>query len=48
MIDEQMANIQCQCGQKFQVLNADGNDWDEAATSQAYHEHLAVCEGVKV
>jgi hypothetical protein len=29
----------------FQVLNADGNDWDEAATRAAYLDWLATHEG---
>ena len=52
MVDERYASITCQCGQKFQALvhveQDDGfvvTDWDEAATSQAYHAHLTVCAG---
>lgn len=45
MIDEQMATIQCQCGEKFQALNQDGTDWDEAATAAVYQAHLKVCPG---
>ena len=45
MINEQVAHIGCQCGQKFQVLDVDGTDWDEAETSTLYQQHLLVCAG---
>lgn len=31
-MDENIAHITASDGRKFQVLNADGTDWDEAAT----------------
>lgn len=45
MIKESIAHIQCTCGEKIQVLNEAGDDWDEAATAAAYQEHLKSCQG---
>lgn len=42
-IDTDISFITCSCGQEFQVLNADGTDWDENATAQAYDAHLPSC-----
>ncbi|MGB9866708.1 MAG: hypothetical protein ACPLPR_02215 [Bacillota bacterium] len=44
-VNEQIAHITCKCGAKFQVLNADGADWDEQATAEAYREHLRQVHG---
>lgn len=35
-IDERFAYLTDAQGRKFQVLNEDGTDWDEAATYAAY------------
>lgn len=43
MILEDIAYITCSCGEKFQVLNQDKTDWDEAETSKLYQEHLKKC-----
>lgn len=36
MIVESIAHLTAPSGKKYQVLNADGTDWDEAATAAAY------------
>ena len=36
-----IAHITAEDGSVFQVLNEDGTDWDEAATSAAYEAWLA-------
>lgn len=38
MIDESIAYLTSPSGNRYQVLNADGTDWDEVATRQAYLE----------
>lgn len=37
-IDERIAHITAADGRRFQVLNAEGDDWDEAATRALYEE----------
>lgn len=37
--DPSIAHIVANDGTVFQVLNADGTDWDEAATRTAYEEY---------
>jgi hypothetical protein len=39
VIDESIAHLTHPDGTKFQVLNEDGTDWDEAATYAAYNAH---------
>ena len=36
MIIESIAHLIAPSGKKYQVLNADGTDWDEVATTAAY------------
>lgn len=43
MLIESIANIECVCGEKFQVLNGENNDWDEKAIASLYEEHLKSC-----
>lgn len=40
-IDPTKAHITLEDGTQIQVLNAEGTDWDEAATGAAVAEHLA-------
>lgn len=37
-IDERFAYLTAPSGRRYQVLNEDGTDWDEAATVAAYAE----------
>lgn len=39
-----IAHIRAKDGTVFQVLNAAGDDWDEAATSALYQAALAAAE----
>ena len=35
-VNESIAHLTAPSGKKYQVLNADGSDWDEVATRAAY------------
>ena len=48
MINILIAHLECQCGEKFQMLNVDGTDWDETATAVLYQKHLLICGGVRI
>ena len=37
-IVESIAHLTAPSGKRYQVLNADGTDWDEAATVAAYQK----------
>lgn len=39
--DPNIAHIEAKDGAVFQVLNAEGDDWDEAATRALYDAHIA-------
>ena len=43
--NESIAYITCQCGERFQVVNEDGTDWDAIATADLYNDHLPACPG---
>lgn len=37
-IVEHIAHLTAPSGKRYQVLNQDGTDWDEAATQEAYRQ----------
>jgi hypothetical protein len=47
-INESIANITCGCGERFQVLNEEGTDWNERETAIQYYTHGADCQRVDV
>jgi len=34
------SSIECGCGEKFQVVNEEETDWNEAETAELYYAHL--------
>ena len=45
--NEAIAHITCNlCGKRWQVLNEECTDWDEAATAEQYHAEQHDCQNV--
>lgn len=44
-VDPRVAHIECgECHCQFQVLNAEGTDWDEAATITLRDQYVSSCK----
>ena len=39
----ELSYCECECGQRFQVLNAQKDAWDERATMEAAYLHYVTC-----
>jgi hypothetical protein len=42
-VNESIANIECPCGFKAQVINEEGTDWVELETAAQFMDHYSTC-----